>query len=253
MRGNRPAVRAGLDQSIHDIDATSIYVMNTLESDIAASSTRAVDTRSAAEIAYQVVKQRILDGELPGGSMVSEGSIAESLGMSRTPVREAFLSLQAEGWMRLYPERGALIAEAQPHELEDVVDARVLIETDSVRRVGRDSERAQGLVAILTAIIERQRAAFVEQDLDGLAEADTAFHAAIVEAGENVLLGGFFATLRDRQRRMVTRSLWRREDRTPQVLADHELLARLIGDRDPDAFEVALARHIRNTHRDLLS
>ena len=155
--------------------------------------------------------------------------------------------------MRLYPKRGALIAEAQPHELEDVVDARVLIETDSVRRVARDSERAQGLVAILTAIIERQRAAFVEQDLDGLAEADTAFHAAIVEAGENALLGGFFATLRDRQRRMVTRSLWRREDRTPQVLADHELLARLIDDRDPDAFEVALARHIRNTHRDLLS
>lgn len=76
--------------------------------------------------------------------MVSEGSIAESLGMSRTPVREAFEPVQAEGWMRLYPKRGALIAEAQPHELEDVVDARVLIETDSVRRVGRDSERAQG-------------------------------------------------------------------------------------------------------------
>lgn len=214
---------------------------------------RGEETASAAEIAYESVKSGILDGELPGGSMVSEGSVADALGMSRTPVREAFLSLQAEGWMRLYPKRGALIVEAQPRELQDVVEARVLIETDSVRRVSRDGARAQELAAVLAEIIERQRTAYVDGDLAGLAEADTAFHATIVEAGQNALLAGFFASLRDRQRRMVARSLWRRDDRTVQVLGDHELLARIISDGDPDAFEMALARHIRNTHRDLLS
>lgn len=217
------------------------------------TATRTDETASAAEIAYEAVKARILDGDLAGGSMVSEGSIAEALGMSRTPVREAFLSLQAEGWMRLYPKRGALILEAQPRELQDVVEARVLVETDAVRRVARDAHRARELAEVLTEIIERQRRAYVDGDLAGLAEADTAFHATIVEAGENALLAGFFASLRDRQRRMVARSLWRRDDRTMQVLADHDLLARLVADGDPDAFEMALARHIRNTHRDLLS
>lgn len=210
------------------------------------------ETTSAAEIAYADVKTRILDGDLVGGEMVSEGAVADALGMSRTPVREAFLRLQAEGWMRLYPKRGALVVEVRPHELEDVVDARVLIETDSVRRLTRDAQRAAQVAAELAQVIERQRAAYVAGDLVGLADADTAFHATIVDAGGNALLSTFFATLRDRQRRMVARSLWRRDDRTEQVLHDHELLARLVAESEPDAFEMALARHIRNTHRELL-
>ncbi|MGB4776991.1 GntR family transcriptional regulator [Microbacterium sp.] len=210
------------------------------------------EASSAAEIAYAEVKTRILDGALVGGEMVSEGAVAETLGMSRTPVREAFLRLQAEGWMRLYPKRGALVVEVRPHELEDVVEARVLIETDSVRRLTRDAERAGEVAAALAGIIDRQRAAYIAGDLAGLAEADIAFHATIVDAGGNALLTGFFATLRDRQQRMVARSLWRRDDRTEQVLNDHELLARLVAESEPDAFEMALARHIRNTHRELL-
>lgn len=207
---------------------------------------------SAAEIAYADLKARILDGELAGGEMVSEGSIADALGMSRTPVREAFLRLQAEGWMRLYPKRGALVIEVRPHELEDVVEARVLIETDAVRRLVRDSDRAATIIERLTAVIERQRAAYVAGDLAALADTDAAFHATIVEAGGNALLADFFTSLSDRQRRMAARSLWRRDDRTEQVLVDHELLIRLIDDGEADAFEMALARHIRNTHRDLL-
>ncbi|WP_336630810.1 MULTISPECIES: GntR family transcriptional regulator [unclassified Microbacterium] len=211
------------------------------------------DTTSAADAAYSDLKERILDGELPGGTMVSEGAIADALGMSRTPVREAFLRLQAEGWMRLYPKRGALVIDVQPRELDDVVEARVLIETDAVRRLVRDAARSDGVAAELGDIVERQRRAHVEGDLSGVADADTAFHATIVEAGGNALLAGFFGSLRDRQRRMVARSLWRRDERTERVLEDHEMLIRLIGDGDVTAFEVALARHIRNTHRELLS
>lgn len=209
--------------------------------------------RSAADAAYADLKERILDGELPGGTMVSEGTIADALGVSRTPVREAFLRLQAEGWMRLYPKRGALVVEVQPRELDDVVEARVLIETDAVRRLARDAARADGVAAELRDILERQRRAYVEGDLPALADADAAFHATIVDAGGNALLAGFFGSLRDRQRRMVARSLWRREERAERVLEDHELLIRLIGAGDVTAFEVALSRHIRHTHRELLS
>ncbi len=208
---------------------------------------------SAADAAYAKVKERILDGDLAGGTMVSEGTIADELGMSRTPVREAFLRLQVEGWMRLYPKRGALIREVTPGELDDVVEARILIETDAVRRLVRDSDRVQDVVDDLTDILDEQRRAYEASDLPRLAEADTAFHARIVAAGGNALLAEFFATLRDRQRRMLARSLWRRDDRAEQVLADHGLLVRLIGDGETAAFEVALGRHIKKTHRELLS
>ncbi|WP_243226300.1 GntR family transcriptional regulator [Microbacterium sp. CIAB417] len=208
---------------------------------------------SAADAAYAKVKERILDGDLAGGMMVSEGTIADELGMSRTPVREAFLRLQVEGWMRLYPKRGALIRDVTPGELDDVVEARILIETDAVRRLVRDSERVQDVVDELSDILDEQRRAYEASDLARLAEADTAFHARIVAAGGNALLAEFFATLRDRQRRMLARSLWRRDDRAEQVLDDHGLLVRLIGDGETAAFEVALGRHIKKTHRELLS
>ncbi len=208
---------------------------------------------SAADAAYAKVKERILDGDLAGGTMVSEGTIADELGMSRTPVREAFLRLQVEGWMRLYPKRGALIREVTPGELDDVVEARILIETDAVRRLVRDSDRVQDVVDDLTDILDERRRAYEASDLPRLADADTAFHARIVAAGGNALLSEFFATLRDRQRRMLARSLWRRDDRAEQVLADHDLLVRLIADGETAAFEVALGRHIKKTHRELLS
>lgn len=212
----------------------------------------AIVTESAGEIAYAEIRAKILDGELAGGTMVSEGTVAEELGMSRTPVREAFLRLQAEGWMRLYPKRGALVVEVRPHELQEIVEARVLIESEAVRRLARDSDRAAEIAERLGEAIERQRAAHADGDLSAMAEADTAFHVEIVDAGGNALLADFYRSLRDRQRRMLARSLWRRDDRFERTLADHELLARLIADGEADAFEVALARHIRDTHRDLL-
>ena len=64
---------------------------------------------SAADAVYREVKGRILDGSIAGGALISEGEISELLDVSRTPVREAFVRLQAEGWMTLYPKRGALV------------------------------------------------------------------------------------------------------------------------------------------------
>ncbi len=75
---------------------------------------------SAAEQAYREVKELILSGGLPGGELISEGEIAGRMGLSRTPVREAFLRLESEGWMRLYPKRGALIVPVADGEAEHV-------------------------------------------------------------------------------------------------------------------------------------
>ena len=55
------------------------------------------------------VKQQILGGGYPGGALISEGEVSAAVGVSRTPVREAFLRLEVEGLLRLYPKRGALV------------------------------------------------------------------------------------------------------------------------------------------------
>lgn len=208
---------------------------------------------SAADTAYTFLKEAILDGELAGGTMVSEGAIAEQLSMSRTPVREAFLRLQVEGWMRLYPKRGALVVEIHPHELEDILEARVVVETAAVRRLVPDELLRAQLGNALHEQITLQQSAHDSGDLSAFSAADAAFHALIAEAGGNALLTSFFATLRDRQQRMTARSLWRRDELAATVISEHKHLAGLIAAGDPDAFAEALTAHVHKTHRQLIS
>lgn len=209
--------------------------------------------QSAADTAYAYLKEAILDAELLGGTMVSEGSIADRLSMSRTPIREAFLRLQAEGWMRLYPKRGALVVEVRPNELEDILEARVIVETAAVRRLDQNEAVLAQLRSDLLEQIALQRNAHEAGDLGAFAAADAAFHWLIVKAGGNTLLADFFASLRERQQRMTARSLWRRDDIAATVIAEHERLTDLIANGEPDAFAAALEAHVRGTHRQLLS
>ena len=80
------------------------------------------------ERAYAYTKQRVLDATYAGGDLLTEGEVADALGISRTPVREAFVRLEAEGLLRLYPKRGALVVPVSAGEVEAVMETRLLVE-----------------------------------------------------------------------------------------------------------------------------
>ena len=90
---------------------------------------------SASDQVYGHVRELILDGEIGAGELITEGQFVEATGLSRTPVREAFLRLEAEGWLKLYPKRGALVVPVQPEEKEQVLEARQLIETHAMATI----------------------------------------------------------------------------------------------------------------------
>ena len=90
---------------------------------------------SAADRAYDHTKQRILDGGFAQGSLIGEGEVSDAVGVSRTPVREAFLRLEAEGLLRLYPKRGALVVPISAADVEDVMETRRLLERFAIGRV----------------------------------------------------------------------------------------------------------------------
>ncbi|MGV8979257.1 MAG: GntR family transcriptional regulator [Cellulomonas sp.] len=201
----------------------------------------------AAETAYQYVRELVLDDRLPGGTMISEGEIAGQLVLSRTPVREAFLRLEAEGWLRLYPKRGALVVPIAAGEAQSVVDARLLVEVHAVESLP-DSESRARLVATLGASVAQQAAALDRGDLAEYSSLDSGFHLAIVAAGGNPLLTSFSVTLRERQQRMVARSLWRDVERARGFVVGHERLTDFIRDGDPRGFAGALRRHLHDAH-----
>lgn len=202
---------------------------------------------AAAERAYSYTKELVLTGELPGGHLFSEGDVAEWLGISRTPVREAFLRLQAEELLTLIPKRGAVVVPGAPGEAEDVLDARDAIETAAVRRLFNGNSGRDSVVAELRAALRVQREH--AGDLAAFAEADEAFHRAIVAAGGNQLLLRFYATLADRQRRMSLRALGADPEHQQVILRDHEELIDTIERGDFDAFAPALRAHLDRTHR----
>lgn len=203
---------------------------------------------SASEQAYLTVKEMIVTGELPGGELVSEGDIAGRMDISRTPVREAFLRLQVEGWMKLYPKRGALVVAIAPGEAEHVVSARWLVETGSVRAVVADAHARADLVAGLRANVEAQREIAATGTRAEFSAADADFHRLIVRAGGNPLLDAFYDGLRERQRRMTTHSLARDPAQLARIVDEHAALAELIDAGDVDAFSTSVDGHMRRTH-----
>ena len=223
-------------------------------------------TYSAAEQVYREVKERILSATLPGGELISEGEIATEMGTSRTPVREAFLRLETEGWMRLYPKRGALVVPVADGEAEHVVAARLLLEADAVRivSVGPDTARVE-LVRALRANLDAQRDAadagarllLAEDQPVDAADAgdviafsglDADFHGLIVRAAGNPLLVDFYIGLRERQRRMTARSLMRDPRQLNSIIDEHAALADLVGGSDAAGFAAADDTHMRRVH-----
>src|ERR1700677_2741677 len=123
--------------------------------------------------ALDYVKTKLLTGAFPGGELISEGEVSTALGMSRTPVREAFLRLEAEGLLRLYPQRGALVVPVSAGESRAVIEARLVLEQFAVRKViGRGAAVRASVFERLSAELQRQRDAVAQSDWEEFSDAD---------------------------------------------------------------------------------
>ncbi|MCR3722685.1 MULTISPECIES: GntR family transcriptional regulator [Prauserella salsuginis group] len=207
--------------------------------------------RPAGERVYDWVKERILDGRLPGGELLSEGDAATALNLSRTPVREAFLRLEVEGLLRLYPKRGALVVPVSPNEVDEVTEARILLESHAAERVIDRGDAAE-VAARMRTVLDRQRELDVPDDRARFSALDREFHATLVDAAGNGLISHFYSGLHDRQVRMATSALRRVPDRRQEILAEHDRLCGLLEGGDAAGFRSTLTAHISGTHGALL-
>ncbi len=211
-----------------------------------------IDTVSAADRVYGYAKDAILSRRLGVHDLLTEGELADAVGVSRTPVREALLRLQADGLVRLLPKRGALVLPVTPDEVSDVLETRRLVETFAVRKA-ITSPATAGLPAQLEQHLAQMRAAMKNRDARAYIEADRDFHEAIVAATGNAILTTLYRSLRDRQLRMGVVNLL--EERTGELdhagvarmranIADHEAILAGISTRAIRAGESAVTAHL---------
>lgn len=203
---------------------------------------------SASERAYAYAKERILDGRFPGGELISEGDVAAPTGLSRTPVREAFLQLEAEGLLRLYPKRGALVVPVSAAEIEEVMEARRLIERFALAPA---IERGAELEPQLAACLAEAERALQKGDAGAFVEADRRFHRVFLAAADNLILLEMIDSLRDRQHRMGVFAIAREADRMETILREHRALGEAVLAGDAERAEQLLDEHLDGTLRAL--
>jgi DNA-binding GntR family transcriptional regulator len=199
---------------------------------------------SAADRAYAHTKERILDGDYAQGRLIGEGEVSDAVGVSRTPVREAFLRLEAEGLLRLYPKRGALVVPISAADVEDVMETRMLIERFAIRRVIElDLELEERLAAAIAAQEKHADA----DDAVAFVDADREFHRIFVAATGNAIVLQTHDSLRDQQNRMGLAALSVGSERMERILTQHREIVAAVRGRDATEAETLIDRHLDET------
>jgi DNA-binding GntR family transcriptional regulator len=212
------------------------------------ATTNARGRTSAKDRAYEFVKDQFLHGAYPGGELISEGAVAAALEMSRTPVREAFLRLETEGLLRLYPQRGALVIPVSPDEVRQVLEARHVLEDFAAwKAVARTPAQRAALRSELEQSVARQRALAAEGDLRGFLQEDRGFHTTLVDACGNTFFTQLYPSRRDRQVRMIADSLISDDERRDTILDEHAAIAAAVGKGDPQTACSLVADHLAAT------
>lgn len=197
---------------------------------------------SAAKRAYDFAKWAILASVYKGGDVITEGGLAREIGVSRTPVREALLRLEVEGLVRLYPKKGAVVTSFSVHDVEDVLEARVLVENFTA---GRSFENRVDLLPRLEAAHEDMDKSRSEHDTAGFTECDRVFHELIVDAAGNDVLSSIYRTLRERQTLFTSVMMRGRDDRMSDALEEHEKILDTLRGDNVDKFCAVVNEHLQ--------
>ena len=144
--------------------------------------------RNASVAATELIREAIIDGRLEPGRRLKEEELARELGISRTPIREALLMLQAEGLVDAIPNRGAMVRVHNAEDLEDLYQLRALLEGYAARRAGTRITDEQ--LDELRASCDRFDALDSETELRELVRENMVFHSTILDIAGSARLAG---------------------------------------------------------------
>jgi DNA-binding GntR family transcriptional regulator len=198
-------------------------------------------SRPAKERVYLYLRNLILRGELRGGSFIEEEQTSLALGVSRTPVREAFHRLEAERLIDLVPRRGALVRQVTAQELLDVYEARRLIESHAVRRL---CDEGAEVPHEMVKLLERMRS-FASRDGFALTELDRQFHRAMVVASGNSVLVEMYDALRSRQQLVAVTTVSVNPARLKATYQEHQELLDALRSGDAERAVQTFTAHLR--------
>ena len=193
---------------------------------------------------FNTLRERILKGVYKPGERLMEIHLADQLGVSRTPIREAIRMLELDGLVKLVPRKGAQVAKISKEDLQDVLEVRKALDTLSVKlaceRITEDE------IKLLNNAEREFEKALASKDVREIAEADVAFHDVIHSATKNGRLKSMISNLAERIYRYRFEYIKQQSDGGKTLMLEHREIMRCIESRDVESAVKATEIHIDN-------
>jgi DNA-binding GntR family transcriptional regulator len=211
--------------------------------------------RQLKDAVYAQILEKIVDGTLPAGYALREGELAARFGVSKTPLRDALVRLQADGLVSIPPYRSAVVVGYSRQDLQEIYEVRELLEgacaRDAALAISADD------LAELSALMRDSAACVVDGKLaDGqeqaLAAAIDRFDVIMYAQSRNRRINEMVANIRNHIRR-IGQLTTRIPGRMVKSVAEHQVIYEAIVQRDGAAAEAAMRRHIRSVMADQLA
>lgn len=197
---------------------------------------------------YEQLRRQVLCGELPGGTPLDEVSLAESLGVSRTPLREAFQRLAQEGLIEIIPHRGAIVKRLTVQDVREVCQLRLYLEPQAARTATGNVD-----LSVLDAIEDLLRARRSDETTGAFLatehEADRQLHGLVLAACGNGRLRSIVENLTAVIERLQVALYPRRLD---EATAEHLTIVHCLRQCDAAAAADAMRTHLETTQRALM-
>jgi DNA-binding GntR family transcriptional regulator len=193
---------------------------------------------TSAERVVEVLRRQVTTGEIPPGTRLRQREVAQALGVSTTPVREALATLEREGLVRLEPRRGATVLALSEPDLRDHYEIRIALEELAAHNAARLCSR--GDAARLQAVLDEMRGT---TDPARYVALNHRFHSELYEIGGNLQLCALIATLRDKDSAYL-RLYAARQVPSERLDREHQRILDLCAAGDADGCRQALHEHL---------
>lgn len=208
------------------------------------------DYKPLREIVFESIREAIIEGRLKPGERVMEIQLAEKLGVSRTPVREAIRKLELEGLLIMEPRKGAYVADVSLKDIVEVLEVRASLEGLAASLAAERASEEE--IEILREKSAQFKECIEKNDIQGMINKDTEFHEVILRAAKNKKLTSIIESLREQvQRFRVT--YFTEYNMTTHLVSEHQYVLDAIESRNPEKANEYAQHHVENLEKYIVS
>ena len=201
--------------------------------------------KSLTQIAYENLRQSILNGEMRAGELYNEMAIAKQLGISRTPIREALLELSNKGMVTFLPRRGVIVRSLSKEDVDELFELRQVLETHFINKIAANPTDYD--FSALKKNIKAQKNAALKNNIPDYLRHNGAFHSTMAEMCNNQRMLEIYGGIVDLIRLLALQSLQHPMRMQDRLIPQHEAILKAIRKGISNQATALLITHLKES------